>query len=100
VSLSRSRGGEETVMALYFINGIAAVMVLLGFHIAFRQGVMRTVVARLRHSDGQPQAQAASEDRQGIESVFRIAGVMIMAFSFTAAAFADLIAYYKSVSVY
>jgi hypothetical protein len=87
-------------MALYFINGIAAVMVVLGFHLAFRQGFMRSVAGRLRHSDGGPQSDATAEDRQGIESVFRIAGVMIMAFSFTAAAFADLIAYYKSVSPY
>lgn len=84
-------------MTLYMINAVAAVFVLLGFHVAFRQQLVLAWVARLRQSDSR--AQAAPENREEIASVFRIAGVMIMAFSFTIGAFANLIAYYTSVGV-
>ena len=90
-------------MALYVINVVAAMFVLLGFHVAFRQRLMLAWVARLRRSDGPPSsaanAEVDSEDREEIASVFRIAGVMIMAFSFTLGTFANLIAYYTSISV-
>lgn len=90
-------------MTLYIINVVAAIFVLLGFHVAFRQRLVLAWVARLRRSDGAStavtHAQVAPGDRAEIASVFRIAGVMIMAFSFTIAAFTDLIAYYTSVSV-
>lgn len=91
-------------MILYLIDAVAVMLVLLGFHVAFRQSLVRDLVGRLRRPAGQArtgvQPQAATEDYEGIASVFRIAGVMIMAFSFTAAAFANLIAYYSSKSVY
>lgn len=90
-------------MTLYVINVVAAMFVLFGFHVAFRQRLMLAWVARLRRSDGTSSttthAQVAPGDREEIASVFRIAGVMIMAFSFTIAAFTNLIAYYTSVGV-
>lgn len=89
-------------MTLYVINAVVAMFVLIGFHAAFRQRLVLAWVARLRRSDGPSSAarhaQAAPEDRAEIASVFCIVGVMIMAFSFTIGAFANLIAYYMSVS--
>jgi len=94
---------QGEVMTLFVINVVAAMFVLLGFHVAFRQRLVLAWVARLRRSDGTSSAathaQVAPGDREEIASVFRIAGVMIMAFSFTIAAFTNLIAYYTAVSV-
>jgi hypothetical protein len=90
------------MMTLYVINTAAALFILVGFHVAFRQKLVRAWGANLRHPDGRSNtaghAQAASEDPEGIASVLRIAGVMIMAFSFTAGAFANLTAYYTAAS--
>jgi hypothetical protein len=90
-------------MLLYILNVLAALLMLLGFHLAFRQERVRAWTARLRParagSDGGAQGSAAAEDREEIASVFRLVGVMIMAMSFTSAAFADLIAYFRSATV-
>jgi hypothetical protein len=91
---------EEKVMMLYVIDTLAALFVLAGFHLAFRQKRVRAWAVRLRQAGGLSNAvshaQGASEDPEGVASVFRMAGVMIMAFSFTLAAFANLIAYYTA----
>lgn len=87
-------------MNLYLVNAVAAFFALAGFHLAFRQKLVRTWGARLRNrsspAERRGQAQAASLDGQEIASVLRMAGIMTMAFSFTAAAFANLMAYYTS----
>jgi hypothetical protein len=89
-------------MMLYLVNALAALSVLFGFHVAFRQKRLRAWAARLwrcdRRSDGTVRTQTPSEDAEGVASVFRMAGVMIMAFSFTVAEFANLIAYYTAAS--
>ena len=82
---------------LLVIDVVAAVLVIAGFHTGFRQKFLRSLWARLH----QPSASVSTgfgspvRDPEGVASVFRIAGVMIMAFSFTAATFANLIAYYS-----
>jgi len=87
-------------MTLYLIDAVAALFLLAGFHLAFRQKLVRAWGARLRRSDRRAAAaclsQGATEDPDGVASVFRMAGVMIMAFSFTLCAFANLIAYYTA----
>lgn len=88
-------------MAIYVIDAVAAIFVLIGYHVAFRQKLMLAWVASVRRSkeaSSTSHAQAAPEDPEGVASVFRIAGVMIMAFSFTIGTFANLIAYYTSIS--
>ena len=81
---------------LVVIDVVAAVLVIAGFHIGFRQTLLRSMWARLRepHSDAPSGFVGAASDPEGVASVLRIAGVMIMAFSFTAATFANLIVYY------
>lgn len=80
---------------LVFIDILAAVFVLLGFQLAFRQKAIRAWVAS---RTGQPDAGAEGEpvDRTGVDSVLRMIGIMIMAFSVTGCAFANLIAYYAT----
>ena len=89
-------------MVLYFIDAAAALFVLIGFHVAFRQKLVRAWGARLRslHDQGGETARpvAPTADPEGVASVLRIVGVMIMAFSFTGGAFANLISYYASAS--
>lgn len=87
-------------MTLYVTNAVAAMLVLVGFHVAFRQRLVLAWVARLRQSNGSANAAATVQaaPREDIASVLRIAGVMIMAFSFTIGAFVNLIAYYTAVS--
>lgn len=87
-------------MALYIINVLAVIFVLAGFHLAFRQKTVRALTARVRSlSDRSPVRRGADVGNlpsEEVASVLRIAGVMIMAFSFTAGAFANLIAYYTA----
>lgn len=68
-------------MTLLVINAMAALFVVVGFHVAFRQRLVRAWAARLRHPDGRSNAarhaQTAPEDPEGIASVYRIAGVMV-----------------------
>jgi hypothetical protein len=93
---------EEKAMTLYVIDAVAALFLLAGFHLAFRQRLVWAWGARLRQAGGLSTAsghtQSPSEDPEGVASVFRMAGVMIMAFSFTLGAFANLIAYYTAAS--
>jgi hypothetical protein len=78
---------------------LAALFVVIGFHVAFRQRQVRALSARLAHRErGAGGAGAMAEDDEGMASVRRMIGVMIMAFSFVSAAFADLITYYGSLS--
>lgn len=80
---------------LVFIDILAAVFVLLGFQLAFRQKAIRAWVASRM---GRPAARPEGEptDPSGIDSVLRMIGIMIMAFSVTGCAFANLIAYYAA----
>lgn len=86
-------------MGLYIIDFVAVVFIIAGFHIAFRQKLLKAWSARLGLHFASAMVQEATDDVEGIASVLRIAGVMIMAFSFTAGAFANLIAYYTRVGV-
>lgn len=86
-------------MSLYIINTLVAFFVLVGFHLAFRQETVRALIARVRPSDRsltQRVVNVENSPSEGVASVLRIGGVMIMAFSFTAGAFANLIAYYSA----
>jgi hypothetical protein len=102
IALGMAPNREEKVMTLYLIDAVAALFLLAGFHLAFRQKRVRAWGARLRQAGGRSDAashtQVASEDPEGVAAVFRMAGVMIMAFSFTLGAFANLIAYYTAAS--
>jgi hypothetical protein len=82
---------------LYVIDAVAVVVFFVGFHVAFRQNALHALGARLQRIQGKTASQnAVSEDPEGVASVFRMIGVMMMAFSFTAAAFANLIAHFAS----
>lgn len=85
---------------LLAIDVVAAIFVVIGFHLAFRQAAVRSWMRRLRGP--QPRAldaeDAGSRDPEGVAAVLRMVGVMIMAFSFTIAAFANLIARYTAAS--
>jgi hypothetical protein len=81
-------------MVLVLVNVLAALFIVVGFHVAFRQKRLRAWTARL----GQRRWNEAGEDEEGVASALRMVGVMIMAFSFTSAAFANLIAYYSAAS--
>lgn len=87
-------------MGLVPVDVFAALMAVVGFHIAFRQDVVRRLWNRLRARSGDSGAGKLSPDpTSGVDpmrSVFRMAGVMIMAFSVVSAAFANLIAHYAS----
>jgi hypothetical protein len=89
-------------MTLYVIDAVAALFVLIGYHIAFRQKLVRAWTSRLRSPEAQPGEGggllAATGDLEGVASVFRIVGIMIMAFSFTVGAFANLMSYYAHAS--
>ena len=91
---------EFGMNALYVIDAVALLFFLTGFHIAFRQRLVRSWVSRLRNSAGQPTPAGAKAERgeghDEMASVLRIAGVMIMAFSLTICIFANLIAYYTA----
>ncbi|WP_421932405.1 hypothetical protein [Phenylobacterium sp.] len=80
--------------ALVFVDILAGILVILGFHIGFRKSFLRSLRTwRLRPTS--PEVATASEFEE-LASVFRIVGVMLMAFSFTGACFANLIVYYSA----
>ena len=85
-------------MVLYVIDALAVLFIVIGFHLAFRQRLVRTWFSRLRpqHTEADIEGGAGLEDPHGVASVMRMAGVMIMAFSFTGATFANLIAYFSA----
>jgi hypothetical protein len=86
---------------LIVVNALAALFVFAGFHLAFRQKTVLGLSARVRSSFDRSRREPHLEasDSEGVASVLRLAGVMMMAFSFTAAAFADLIAYYTAADI-
>lgn len=90
-------------MTPILIDAVAALCVLIGFHVAFRQKLVRAWSSGLRSPESQPGQGGslldATGDAEGVASVLRIVGVMIMAFSFTAGAFANLMVHYASASV-
>lgn len=69
---------------------LAVVGVCVGFFLAFRQGLICRALGR-RQADGNGPGSS-----EGVHSALRIAGVMLMAFSFMTATFAHLIAYFTA----
>lgn len=87
--------------SLLLIDVAALLFFLIGFHVAFRRDTARRWLAAIQART--PAASRSGEHNpargQGDDEaapVFLMVGVMIMAFSFTAAAFANLIAYYTA----
>jgi hypothetical protein len=78
--------------ALLAVDGFALLFFVLGFHLAFRQGLVRRLWSKGR-SDAGSDAGPEAED---VASALRIGGVMLMAFSMTICVFANLIAYYSA----
>ena len=74
-------------MALIGIYVFTAILVFIGFNLAFRH---KAVLSRFER----PQVRRDEPDEMA--SVFRIAGVMLMAFGITICAFANLIAHYST----
>lgn len=82
--------------ALVFVDILAGILVIFGFHIGFRKSFLRSLRTwRLRPTSPEV-ATASGEESEELASVFRIVGVMLMAFSFTGACFANLIVYYSA----
>lgn len=87
-------------MGLIVFDLFAGLMIIVGFHVGFRQDVARGLWTRFRpRTDDLVQREPSggpSSEVDPLRSVFRMAGVMIMAFSVTSAAFANLIAHYAA----
>lgn len=86
---------------LLFIDAAALVFVSIGFHLAFRQKAvrrwLRPVPVRIpAASKPTRDGSAAQDEGDEFAPVLRMLGIMIMAFSFTIGAFANLIAYYTA----
>lgn len=82
-------------MSVFIVTDVlAAVAIVVGFLLAFRPSLVRRLLAHRGVKDAPP----PGEGPDGLASVLRIAGVMLMAFSFTLAAFAHLIAFYTAQS--
>lgn len=85
---------------LIVIDLLSSLMFLAGAFLVLGHGVLRRQLARLR---GRQELTATFDDdvpaeHDGMASVFRMFGVMLMAFSFTICAFANLISYYSAAS--
>jgi hypothetical protein len=74
------------IPGVLMIDGLAAVLFMIGIPLAVRPGGLSAWLTRKR-------AQAAP-DLAGVASVLRMVGVMLAAFGLVIAAFANLIAYY------
>ena len=72
------------------VDIFAAIIVLIGFNVAFRH---KAVLNMFGQSPGDSARETGEPDQ--LASVFRIAGVMLMAFGVTICAFANLIAHYS-----
>lgn len=86
---------------LLLIDAAASLAFLAGFHLAFRRKAVRRWLAAIqaRSSVEHRSCEQGPALRSGDDEaapVFLMLGVMIMAFAFTAAAFANLIAYYSA----
>jgi hypothetical protein len=86
---------------LVLVDAAALLFFLIGFHVAFRRDTARRWLAAIQArtpvagaSDARNRPRQHGDDEAA--SVFLMVGVMIMAFSFTAAAFANLLAYYTA----
>jgi hypothetical protein len=79
------------VTALAAIDVIAGILALVGFHIAFRQQVVRRLLGR----SSQNLPEVTKDEPDELASVFRIFGIMLMAFAITVGVFANLIAHYS-----
>ena len=78
-------------MALIGVDIFAAIIVLIGFNVAFRH---KAVLGMFGQSPGD--SALGKDEPDQLASVFRIAGVMLMAFGITICAFANLIAHYST----
>lgn len=82
---------------MYLLDVVAGLLIVLGCLVAFRPGLItphrKRAPITVKGAD-----QELTEDPEGIASVFRMIGVMIMAFSFTVAMFANLIVYFGAAS--
>ena len=67
------------------VDLIGAVMAVIGFHMAFRQALVRRLVGRLLSRPPQPARPAGGED-DPLTYALRIPGVMIMIFGLAMAA--------------
>jgi len=83
--------------SLVFIDILAALFVVAGFQLAFRQKAIRAWV-QSRNGRREATPKAERDDPDSLDSVWRMTGVMIMAFSVTGCAFANLLAYYAAQS--
>ncbi|HEX6866896.1 MAG TPA: hypothetical protein VF122_06665 [Caulobacteraceae bacterium] len=83
------------MIGLIAIDIFAVALTAAGFYIAFRQQLMRGVV-RQRAGDSWSRPRDEDEGVDPLASVFRIAGVMLMAFGVTIGVFANLIVYFSS----
>lgn len=87
-------------MVLYLIDGLAALFLAIGCCLAFRPNAVRAWAERLRPSHESPvEPGVAARDPEGVAAVLRMVGIMLIAFSFTGAAFANMIAYYTRAGV-
>ena len=76
---------------LYFIDSLAALFVLAGFQLAFRQKRLEMWRRRLWYPHGSPAMRTPAERLSEVRIL-----TMVMAFSFTGAVFANLIAHYSA----
>ena len=83
---------------LISINIFAIVVTAIGFHVAFRQRLVRGLV-RQQAKEVRPPRRDEDEGVDPLASVLRIAGVMLMAFGITVCAFANLIVYFSNSGV-
>jgi len=89
------------MIGLLLIDAAAGLAFLAGFHLAFRRKAARRWLAAIKV--GSPAAGRSGEQGPALQNkddeaapVFLMLGVMVMAFAFTAATFANLIAYYSA----
>ena len=82
------------------IDALAAVLVLIGAPLTFRARSLAAWLSQRHVGQGQQTMVAGAPeqgpDREGIASVIRMVGVMMVAFGVTGCAFANLIAYYTA----
>lgn len=77
----RRRDGRRTALPtnVVIIDVIGLVLAVLGFHMAFRQSVVRQLIGRLQPSKPERVGSAQSHE-DPLTYVLRISGVMIMVF--------------------
>lgn len=79
---------------LIAVDIFAVFLAVVGFHIAFRQRFVRGLVGQRETTA----PRADGDEADPLASVFRIVGVMLMAFGITIGVFANLIAHFSAAS--